>query len=49
MEIREMTIDDIQMRMSAIKEEMEVEGADLDALEAEVTLPAKSQFARNSA
>lgn len=37
MEIREMTIDDIQMRMSAIKEEMDVEGADLDALEAEVT------------
>ena len=37
MEIRDMTIDDIQMRMDAIKEEMDVEGADLDALEAEVT------------
>ena len=36
MEIREMSIEDIQKRMSEIKEEMEAEGADLDALEAEI-------------
>ena len=36
MEIRDMTIDDIQMRMSEIKNEMEAEGADLNALEGEI-------------
>ena len=37
MEIREMTIDDIETRCAAIKEEMTSENADLDALTAEVS------------
>lgn len=38
MEINEMQMEDIEARESAIKEELATEGADLDALEAEVTL-----------
>ncbi len=37
MEIKEMTMEDVEARESAIKEELNTEGADLDALEAEVT------------
>ena len=36
MEIKTMTIDELNARLAAIPEEMEVEGADLDALENEV-------------
>lgn len=36
MEIKTMTVDELNERLAAIPEEMEAEGADLDALEAEV-------------
>ena len=36
MEIKEMTIEDLQTRLAAIPEDIEKDGADLDALEAEV-------------
>ena len=36
MELKEMTIEELKERKSAIAEELEAEGADLDALETEV-------------
>ena len=36
MEVKTMTIDELNARLAAIPEEMEAEGADLNALEAEV-------------
>ena len=42
MEIKEMQMEDIQRRMCAIETEIETDGADLEALNAEVDQPART-------